>query len=158
MDQTAWKVGQLLAGGAQTIVSLPKRFEFGRKQSRPAKSAEPSEATTLASSSATADTSIPSGHEAYEELLELLRDERARTARLEDRLSAMTESIMTIQARLGELSARGTLNPQSAYAAIQSVSAAERLGEDEQTLLANIFRQNLAIQKPELASNAHESK
>ncbi len=68
----------------------------------------------------------------------------------EERLQRLVASILALQQKIDELSVHGPVSEAALSQAIASVSAAESLGEEEKSVLASIFRHNIAIQKPEL--------
>jgi len=69
---------------------------------------------------------------------------------LEERLQLMAETILALQERINELSARGPVSETDMWEAMGSLKAAESLTDDERAILATVFRQNIAIQKPDL--------
>jgi len=80
--------------------------------------------------------------------------QRITIAELEERLRLMTDTIEAIQKRILELSGRGLEREALVSAAMASVENVSLLNEEERIILTNIFRQNVAIQKPELVDNA----
>ena len=80
--------------------------------------------------------------------------QRITIAELEERLRLMTDTIEAIQKRILELSGRGLEREALVSAAMASVENVSLLNEEERVILTNIFRQNVAIQKPELVDNA----
>ncbi len=90
-----------------------------------------------------------------EELIRLAGKEAELTGtKLEERLQVMAETIEAIQKRILELSGRGLENEALVSAAMASVENVSLLNDEEKVILTNIFRQNVAIQKPELVDNA----
>jgi len=75
---------------------------------------------------------------------------------LEERLQVMAETILALQERLDELTARGPISDAEMFKVMSSLKAAASLTDDERAILANVFRQNIAIQKPELIDAALE--
>jgi hypothetical protein len=71
-------------------------------------------------------------------------------SKLEQRLQVMAETILALQEKLDELSIRGRISEDDMLDAMSSLKMADSLTSDERTLLVNVFRQNIAIQKPEL--------
>lgn len=69
---------------------------------------------------------------------------------LGDRLQAMAETLIALQKRVGELSARGRLRSADLTREIAMLEAAAPLTNDERAVLVSVFRQNIALQKPEL--------
>ena len=60
---------------------------------------------------------------------------------------------------ISSLSARGPISEADIWEAVRSLEAAESLTNDERAILVNVFRQNIALQKPELIGAAvDESK
>jgi len=86
-----------------------------------------------------------------EELAQLEGTDGATSlAEFERRLRAMSAAIEALQAKIAEQGAGGAILAADMLAAMDSIKAAETLTSDERNVLVNIFRQNLAIQKPEL--------
>ena len=77
-----------------------------------------------------------------EELKEQLGDE--------NRLQIMTDAIFALQTKLAQLGASGNLDELALLNAMHSLKVVERLSDEEKFLLTSVFRQNVAIQKPEL--------
>ncbi len=71
-------------------------------------------------------------------------------AKLEERLQVMAETILGLQEKINELGARGPVSETDMWEAIGSLKAAESLTDDERAILVTVFRQNIAIQKPDL--------
>jgi len=90
-----------------------------------------------------------------EELIHLVGKETELTRRrLEERLQVMTQTILALQERINELSARGPISEADMWEAVGSLEAAESLTDDERAILVNVFRQNIALQKPKLVGVA----
>ena len=86
-----------------------------------------------------------------EEMMRLMGQENLSEAKLEQRLQAMAETILALRERLDELTAGGRrISETDMLEAMDSLKAAASLTDSERSLLANVFRQNIAIQKPEL--------
>jgi hypothetical protein len=86
---------------------------------------------------------------------ELARSQNSTTlAELEERLRLMADTIEAIQMKMLELSGRGLGHEALVSAAMASVENVNRLNSEEKVILTNIFRQNVAIQKPELVDSA----
>ena len=85
-----------------------------------------------------------------EELIRLLGAEGLAGKKLEQRLQVMAETILALQERLDELAARGHINETDMLDVVDSLKAADSLTNEERIMLVNVFRQNIAIQKPEL--------
>lgn len=81
-------------------------------------------------------------------------EQRITLAELEERLRLMADTIEAIQKRILELSGRGLEHEALISAAMASVENVSLLNDEEKVILTNIFRQNVAIQKPELVDNA----
>jgi hypothetical protein len=81
-------------------------------------------------------------------------EQRITLAELEERLWLMADTIEAIQKRILELSGRGLEREALVSAAMASVENVGLLNDEERVILTNIFRQNVAIQKPELVDNA----
>ena len=73
---------------------------------------------------------------------------------LEKRLRLMAETILALQERINEPSARGPISEADMWEAVGSLEAAESLTDDERAILVNVFRQNIALQKPKLVGVA----
>jgi len=86
-----------------------------------------------------------------DELTHLMAGEAELTGtKLEERLQLMAETILALQEKINELSARGPVSETDMWEAMSSLKAAESLTDDERAILATVFRQNIAIQKPDL--------
>lgn len=81
-------------------------------------------------------------------------EQRITLAELEERLRLMADTIEAIQKKILELSGRGLEREALVSAAMASVENVSLLNDEERAILTNIFRQNVAIQKPELVDNA----
>jgi len=90
-----------------------------------------------------------------EELMRLM-DQNAEFAeeKLEQRLQVMAETILALQERINELGARGPISETDMWEAMSSLKAVESLTDDERAILVTVFRQNIAIQKPDLIDTA----
>jgi len=94
-----------------------------------------------------------------EELTRLLGKEgELRGVELEERLQAMAEAILALQERINELSARGPVSAADMWKEIGSLEAAAPLTNGERSILVNVLRQNIALQKPELADTAVDDR
>jgi len=84
--------------------------------------------------------------------LRRLRGEKAdvSSAKLEERLEIMAQTILALQKRIEELGERGSVSEATLMEAMGSVKAAESLNEDERTLLMTVFQKNIALQRPEM--------
>ncbi|MHC4104125.1 MAG: hypothetical protein ACYSR9_04235 [Planctomycetota bacterium] len=80
-------------------------------------------------------------------------EQRITLAEFEERLQLMADTIEAIQKRILELSGRGLEREALVAAAMASVENVRLLSGEERVILTNIFRQNVAIQKPELVDN-----
>lgn len=90
-----------------------------------------------------------------EELTRLVGKEIELTgAKLEERLQVMAETILALQEKISELSAHGPITEADMWEVMCSLEAAESLTNDERAILVNVFRQNIALQKPELVGAA----
>lgn len=85
-----------------------------------------------------------------EELIRLLSAEGLAEEKLEQRIKVMAETILALQERLDELGVRGHISQTDMLDAVDSIKAADFLTNDERVMLVNVFRQNIAIQRPEL--------
>ena len=86
-----------------------------------------------------------------DELTRLMAREAELTGtKLEERLQVMAETILALQERINELSVRGPVSETDMWEAMGSLKAAESLTDDERAILVTVFRQNIAIQKPDL--------
>jgi hypothetical protein len=73
---------------------------------------------------------------------------------VEERLQVMAGAILALQERVNELSARGPVSAADMWKEIGSLEAAAPLTDGERSILVNVLRQNIALQKPELAAAA----
>jgi hypothetical protein len=85
-----------------------------------------------------------------EELIRLMGSEGIEKEKLEQRLHVMAETIVALQKRIDELVARGYISETDVLNAMDSLETANSLSSDEKAVLINVFRQNIALQKPEL--------
>jgi FtsZ-binding cell division protein ZapB len=85
-----------------------------------------------------------------EELIRLMGAEGLAGEKLEQRLQVMAETIVVLQKRIDELVAQGYVSETDVLDAMDSLETANSLSSDEKAVLVNVFRQNIAIQKPEL--------
>ncbi len=85
-----------------------------------------------------------------EELMRLMGGEGLVKEELEQRLQVMAETIVALQERIDELIAQGYVSETDVLGAMDSLEAARSLSNDEKAVLVNVFRQNIALQKPEL--------
>ena len=85
-----------------------------------------------------------------EELTRLMAQKEPTEEKLEQRLKIMAETILALQEKINELSARGPVSETDMLEAMDSLKTAESLTNDERAILATVFRQNIAIQKPDL--------
>ena len=90
-----------------------------------------------------------------EELTRLVGKEIELTGtKFEERLQVMAETILALQEKINELSAHGPVSEADMWEAVRSLEAAESLTNNERAILVNVFRQNIALQKPELVGAA----
>lgn len=89
-----------------------------------------------------------------EELIRLMGSEGLVEENLEKRLQVMAETIVALQKRIDELVARGHISETDVLDAMDSLETARSLSNDEKAVLVNVFRQNIALQKPELVGTA----
>lgn len=89
-----------------------------------------------------------------EELIRLLGAEGLAEEKLEQRLQVMAETILALQEKIDELVARGHISETDMLDAMDSLKTATSLTNDEKAVLVNVFRQNIALQKPELVGTA----
>ncbi|MFC1676676.1 hypothetical protein ACFL3G_06390 [Planctomycetota bacterium] len=89
-----------------------------------------------------------------EELTRLMGTEELAEDKLERRLKVMAETILALQERLDEMVAGGHISQTDMLEAMDSIKTTDSLTNDERTVLVNVFRQNVALQKPELANTA----
>ncbi|HIJ70605.1 MAG TPA: hypothetical protein HPP87_04480 [Planctomycetes bacterium] len=68
----------------------------------------------------------------------------------EKRLQLMADTILALQEKINELGFRGPVSETDMFEAMDSLKATELLTEDERAILVTVFRQNIAIQKPNL--------
>jgi hypothetical protein len=87
-----------------------------------------------------------------EELARLVGEKAELTrSRLDERMRAMAQTLVALQERVNELSARGPVSSVDLMKEIGSLKAAAPLTNDERAVLVSVFRQNIALQKPELS-------
>jgi uncharacterized membrane protein len=67
------------------------------------------------------------------------------------RLQVLTERIHALQETIAELKASGRFNAQTVSLSLDSINREEQFSADEKNILATILKQNIALQKPELA-------
>lgn len=92
-----------------------------------------------------------------EELSRLMAEQTELTStELQERLRVMAEAIESLQNKITELSARGPVSQADVLRAMGSLKAAASLTDDERAILAGVFRQNIALQKPDLVDTAAE--
>ena len=91
-----------------------------------------------------------------EELTRLMGAEALAEEKIEQRLKVIAETILAFQERLDELAVRGPISEADMFKAMGSFEAAAFLTDDERVVLANVFRQNIKIQKPELIDTVVE--
>ena len=72
-------------------------------------------------------------------------------AEFEERLKLMAEAIDALQQKIVELSASGAVSPEDMWDAVDSLTAAKSLTGGEKAVLVNIFKKNIALQKPDSA-------
>ena len=89
-----------------------------------------------------------------EELTRLMGAEGLAEEKLERRLKVMAETILALQERLDEMVAGGHISQTDMLEAMDSIKTTDSLTNDERMVLVNVFRQNVALQKPELANTA----
>ena len=87
-----------------------------------------------------------------EELNRLMGTEELAEDKLERRLKVMAETILALQERLDEMVAGGHISQTDMLEAMDSIKTTDSLTNDERTVLVNVFRQNIALQKPEFAN------
>jgi hypothetical protein len=86
-----------------------------------------------------------------DELTRLMAREAELTGtKLEEHLQVMAETILALQERINELSVRGPVSETDMWEAMSSLKAAESLTDDERAILVTVFKQNIAIQRPDL--------
>ena len=84
-----------------------------------------------------------------EELMRFMAQKEPMEEKLEQRLKIMAETILALQERLDEMINHGHISETDMLEALDSIKTAESLTDDERAVLVNVFRQNIAIQKPE---------
>jgi hypothetical protein len=89
-----------------------------------------------------------------EELTRLMEAEGLAEEKLEQRFKVMAETILALQKKLDEMVASGHVSQTDMLEAMDSIKTAEALTNDERGVLVNVFRQNIALQKPELVNTA----
>jgi len=89
-----------------------------------------------------------------EELTRLIGTEGLTEEKFERRLKVMAETILALQERLDQMVANGHISQTDMLEVMDSLKTAETFNNDERTVLVNVFRQNIALQKPELVNTA----
>jgi hypothetical protein len=89
-----------------------------------------------------------------EELMHFMAQKEPTEEKLEQRLKVMAETIMALQERLDEMVTHGRISETDMLEALDSIKTAESLTNDERMVLVNVFRQNIALQKPEFVETA----
>jgi len=87
-----------------------------------------------------------------EELTRLIEAEGLAEEKLEQRFKVIAETILALQKKLDEMVASGHISQTDMLEAMDSIKTADALTNDERTVLVNVFRQNIALQKPELVN------
>ena len=82
--------------------------------------------------------------------MRLMAQKEPTEEKLEQRLKIMAETILALQERIDELVAGGHISQTDMLDALDSIKAADFLTNDERVMLVNVFRQNIALQRPEL--------
>jgi hypothetical protein len=89
-----------------------------------------------------------------EELTRVMEAEEHAEEKLEQRFNVMAETILALQERLDEMVVDGHISQTDILEVMDSIKTADSLTNDERTVLVNVFRQNIALQKPELVETA----
>ena len=84
-----------------------------------------------------------------EELMRFMAQKEPTEEKLEQRLKIMAETILALQERLDEMVTHGRISETDMLEAMDSIKTADSLTNDERMVLVNVFRQNIALQKPE---------
>ncbi len=93
-----------------------------------------------------------------EELTRLMGStERLTAEELEHRFRVMTETMQALQERLDRMVAEGHISETDVLKTMDSLGTADSLTGEEKMVLVHIFRQNVALQKPELVGIASGS-
>ena len=130
-------MGKFIGGSLNILASVPKALRKSVAKLRPQSSRERIRSIVT------------------EELIRLVGKETELTrTKLEERLQVMAETILALQERINELSARGPISEADMWEAVGSLEAAESLTDDERAILVNVFRQNIELQKPKLVDIA----
>ena len=85
-----------------------------------------------------------------EELMRFMAQKEPTEEKLEQRLKIMAETVLALQERLDEMVTHGRISETDMLEALDSLKTAESLTNDERAVLVNVFRHNIAIQKPGL--------
>ena len=75
-------------------------------------------------------------------------------AEFEQRFEIMAQAILALQKRLDELVVSGHISGRDVLEAMASLKVANSLTNNEKAVLVNVFRQNIALQKPKLINTA----
>ncbi|NQV33021.1 MAG: hypothetical protein HQ515_10020 [Phycisphaeraceae bacterium] len=78
------------------------------------------------------------------------QNKRMSLLEMEKRLSVMTKTVVLMQKKLNELSAEGPVSDADMFRVIGSIDTGQSLTQGEKSMLANVFRQNVVLQKPEM--------
>ncbi|MBF0122925.1 MAG: hypothetical protein HQL21_05915 [Candidatus Omnitrophica bacterium] len=68
------------------------------------------------------------------------------------RMKAMAEAVRALQEKIAELQLSGHLNARTMSQAVNSIQSDDHFSADERNILATILKQNIVLQKPELAA------
>ncbi|MEI6438417.1 MAG: hypothetical protein WCO69_06695 [Candidatus Omnitrophota bacterium] len=87
-----------------------------------------------------------------EQMSNVNAEEQDRALQEHDRrLKAMSEALMALQEKITQLQASGHLNARTMSQAVSSIENDDHFSADERNILATILKQNIVLQKPELA-------
>ncbi|MBF0569224.1 MAG: hypothetical protein HQL18_00400 [Candidatus Omnitrophica bacterium] len=67
------------------------------------------------------------------------------------RMKAMSEALHALQEKIAELQLSGHLNARTMSQAVNEIQSDDHFSSDERNILATILKQNIVLQKPELA-------
>ena len=130
-------VGTFIGGSVKALTSVGQALRERLERLRPLSSIEKIRAVVI------------------EELRRFMGKEPGLTsAALEERLQVMAEALLALQDRINELGTRGPISEAAMLEAMGSVKAAGSLTNNERAILLNVFRQNVALQKPQRVDDA----
>ncbi|MBF0532950.1 MAG: hypothetical protein HQL23_07645 [Candidatus Omnitrophica bacterium] len=74
------------------------------------------------------------------------------------RISSLTEALRALQEKINDLQLRGHLNRQTMSQTIGEIQGDAHFSESERNILATILKQNIVLQKPEMAQKGRGAR